>query len=60
MMKFFMAFQTAMAMATPFNLWTFDLVKGNSPVLHSLQKEGCQKSIKKWIFDDPSHINRPE
>ena len=44
--------------ATPFDLGPFDLVKSNIPVLHSLQQEGCQKSIKKWIFDGPSHIHR--
>ena len=41
-----------------FDLWPINLVKSNIPVLHSLQEEGCQKSIKKWIFDGPSHINR--
>ena len=41
-----------------FDLGPLNLVKSNIPVLHSLQEDGCQKSIKKWIFDDPSHINR--
>ena len=42
--------------ATPFDLWPFDLVKSNNPVLHSLQTKGCQKSRKYRVFDDPTHI----
>ena len=41
-----------------FYLWPLDLVKSNIPVLHSLQNRMCQKSIKYWVFDDPSHIKR--
>jgi hypothetical protein len=38
---------------------TLKFFKSNIPVLHSLQEEGSQKSIKRWIFDDPSHIRIP-
>ena len=58
MMKYFYGYPEV-SKATPFDLSSFDLVKSNIPVLHSLQQKGCKKSIKKWIFDDPSHIERP-
>ena len=47
-------------------LWWSGLVlkdlKWLSPLVHylnSLQKKGCQKSIKQWVFGDPFHIERP-